>query len=510
MALTGSSNTEKIYNFLKSKGLNDFGACGLMGNLKAESALSPTNLQNSFEKKLGLTDEQYTSKVDNGTYNNFVKDSAGYGLAQWTYWSRKQNLLNYAKGKKKSIGDLEMQLEFLYKELSESYSSVLKVLKLATSVLQASNCVLMNFERPANQDSSVQKTRSSYGQEYYNSLVKKSNTDNKGGNKVNYSRQKVVDLVTSWEGKKESDGSYKSIIDLYNSKAPWPRTKMEYGWPWCACTWSALAKALGYTAIMPIEISCYYLIEAAKKMGCWVENDAYVPSPADAILYDWQDNGVGDNTGTPDHVGTVIYVNKSAGYMVVEEGNYSNSVKRRTISINGKYIRGFITPKYTSNSVSQPTQTSGKSVTTVAREVISGMWGNGDERVANLKAKGYDPVAVQNEVNRILNGSASKPSTSTSGGSNNSTSVIKKVTSTCSARYLDKSIAGTYVTTDDLYLRNDAGKNKKALCCIPKGTEVHCYGYYNKDSNNKWYYIQFTMNGTQYTGFSHSGYLKKK
>lgn len=95
-----------------------------------------------------------------------------------------------------------------------------------------------------------------------------------------------------------------------------------------------------------MEISCYYLIEAAKKMGCWQENDAYVPSPGDAILYDWQDNGISDNTGNPDHVGTVIEVYKESGYMVIEEGNYSNAVKKRTLSINGKFIRGFITPKY--------------------------------------------------------------------------------------------------------------------------------------------------------------------
>ena len=81
--------------------------------------------------------------------------------------------------------------------------------------------------------------------------------------KVKYSRQKVVDTANSWIGKKESDGSYKTIIDTYNSlgAANLPRkTKMEYSWAWCACTWSAIAIKLGYTAIMPIEISCYYLI----------------------------------------------------------------------------------------------------------------------------------------------------------------------------------------------------------------------------------------------------------
>lgn len=71
---------------MKSAGLNDFGVAGLMGNLFAESGLNPKNLQNTYEKKLGMTDAEYTAAVDSGSYSNFVKDSAGYGLAQWTYW----------------------------------------------------------------------------------------------------------------------------------------------------------------------------------------------------------------------------------------------------------------------------------------------------------------------------------------------------------------------------------------------------------------------------------------
>lgn len=83
-----------------------------MGNLYAESGLNPQNLQNTYEKKLGYTDAVYTAAVDSGKYQNFVHDSAGYGLAQWTYWSRKQNMLNFARAAGKSIGDLEMQLDF--------------------------------------------------------------------------------------------------------------------------------------------------------------------------------------------------------------------------------------------------------------------------------------------------------------------------------------------------------------------------------------------------------------
>lgn len=77
MSLIGSTNEEKIWNYLKAKGLPDCGIAGLMGNLYAESCLIPTNLQNSYEKDLSFTDAAYTAAVDNGTYQNFVKDSAG-------------------------------------------------------------------------------------------------------------------------------------------------------------------------------------------------------------------------------------------------------------------------------------------------------------------------------------------------------------------------------------------------------------------------------------------------
>lgn len=159
---------QKIWNFLKAEGFNDFGTAGLMGNLLAESGLQPKNMEDQYQSKLGYNDESYTRAVDNGTYTNFVKDAVGYGLAQWTYWTRKQNLLNFAKQNNKSIGDLDMQLCFLVKELKEMYTnSVYNVLKKATSVLEASNAVLLNFERPANMGASVQATRARYGQIYY-------------------------------------------------------------------------------------------------------------------------------------------------------------------------------------------------------------------------------------------------------------------------------------------------------------------------------------------------------
>ena len=171
---TGNAVDEKkIWDFFYDKLGNYFGVAGLMGNLYAESALRSNNLQNTYEKKLGYADAVYTAAVDNGTYTNFVKDSAGYGLAQWTYWSRKEALLKYAQSKKKSIGDFDMQLEFLWKELSESYKGVVTDLKNAKSVLEASNSVLTKFECPADQGATVQKNRAAFGQKYYDKYAPK-------------------------------------------------------------------------------------------------------------------------------------------------------------------------------------------------------------------------------------------------------------------------------------------------------------------------------------------------
>ena len=164
------ANEKIIWDYFKAKGLNDFGVAGLMGNLRAESGLSPTNLQNSYEKKLKMTDLEYTAAVDNGSYKNFVYDKAGYGLAQWTFWSLKERMLEYAKSVGKSIGDLGMQLDFLYLELTRN-KHILSVLENATSVRQASDVMLLQYERPADQSVSVQEKRAAFGQEYFDQFA---------------------------------------------------------------------------------------------------------------------------------------------------------------------------------------------------------------------------------------------------------------------------------------------------------------------------------------------------
>ena len=348
--LTGTTNEEKIWNYLTAAGLSACGAAGLMGNLYAESGLSPTNLQNTYEKKLGYTDASYTAAVDCQAYTDFDKDGAGYGLAQWTYHTRKAGLWAYAMSTDRSIGDLQMQLEWLMGEMESSFPAVLAVLKSAKSVRAASDAVLLNYERPADQSAAVQVKRAGYGQTYYDKYAGASAAPVNGGTTMTEQelRQQVVSTAQGWLGCRESDGSHRKIIDLYNSHTPLARGyKVQYTDAWCATFVSAVAIKAGVTDIIPLECGCGRMIELFQKLGCWQENDAYIPSPGDVIFYDWQDGtnyAAADNKGAADHVGIVVY---AIGKRIqVIEGNKNDAVEYRMMDANGRYIRGYGLPNY--------------------------------------------------------------------------------------------------------------------------------------------------------------------
>lgn len=161
-----TTNEKTVWDFLINKGLTKQGAAGLMGNLKAESNIKSAVIEISKKKTIGLTDAQYVSKVNDGTYPNFVEDKVGFGLAQWTFSSRKQGLLNKCRGK---IGDLSCQLDYLYSELTSSFSNLLKFLKnTSKTVKECSDEVLFKFENPTDKSSKVSNLRYSYSNEYYN------------------------------------------------------------------------------------------------------------------------------------------------------------------------------------------------------------------------------------------------------------------------------------------------------------------------------------------------------
>lgn len=162
-------------------------------------------------------------------------------------------------------------------------------------------------------------------------------------------RQHLVDCALQWMGYNEADGSHKAIIDIYNNHLPLARRyKLKYTDSWCAAMVSAAAIVAGYTDIIPTECSCGQMVSLYSKAGRWIEDDAYVPDIGDVIFYDWEDCGVGDNAGWPDHVGIVVSVKDSS--ITAIEGNKDNKVAYRTIDVNGKGIRGYGVPDYASKA----------------------------------------------------------------------------------------------------------------------------------------------------------------
>jgi len=164
-----TSNEKTVWNYLTNAGYTKAGAAGLMGNLKAESGIESVIYERAYRSKLGyISDQEYVNRVNNGQYTNFVHDSVGFGLAQWTYYSRKQNLYNTCKGQ---IGSLNCQLKYLVAEIKSDFSGVNSKLRSSNSVSDCALKVLFDFERPANQGTSVQNYRISLAQGYYDTFA---------------------------------------------------------------------------------------------------------------------------------------------------------------------------------------------------------------------------------------------------------------------------------------------------------------------------------------------------
>ena len=356
MSLKGTNNAEKIWNFLTGKGLTAYGIAGLMGNLYAESGLIPTNLQNSYEKSLGMNDVEYTAAVDSGSYGNFVRDSAGYGLAQWTYWSRKEALLNYAKAAGKSIGDLEMQLGFLWKEIS-GYSAVIKVLKSAATVREASDIVLTQYERPADQSDRVKELRAGYGQKYFDQYA--STEPQKPAASGSCTAARLLEIARAELGYKEkasnsqlddkeanagSNNWTKYARDLY-AAGYYNGNKNGYAWcdvfvDWCFYQLAGRdAKKAQQVECQtgPYGAGCKWSLSYYKEQGRYFTEN---PQPGDQIFF--------TSGGEVSHTGIVESVNGTT--IVTIEGNASNMVKRINRKMHDGYTLGFGRPKFDAGS----------------------------------------------------------------------------------------------------------------------------------------------------------------
>ena len=175
--------------------------------------------------------------------------------------------------------------------------------------------------------------------------------------------QKVVDIAFEYLGCKQGSTKQKQLISIFNKVKPQGYTA-RYTDPWCAEAWSAWQIAAGNTSKdVPLSANCGQLIRDAERLGIWVENDAAVPQIGWGLLYDWDDTG--------------------------------------NLKINGKFIRGFIAPKY-AKTAAEKKPAAKKSVDQIAQEVIAGKWGSGSDRKKKLEAAGYNYTAVQNKVNELL------------------------------------------------------------------------------------------------------------
>ena len=353
-----------IWNFLKKKGLSDWGTAGLMGNLYAESGLKPTNLQNTYEKKLGLSDEDYTAQVDSGIYHDFVHDCAGYGLAQWTFWSRKQNLLAFARNKGTSIGDLEMQMNFLWKELTTGYPALVEVLMSATTVQAASDAVLTQFERPADQSKRAKAKRASYGQKYYDQYAGKGET--MPSTNIVPAVKRLLETARAEIGYVEKEtnaqldnktanagdnnwNKYARDLDaigiIYNGR------KNGYAWcdiftDWCFIRTFGLERGMSLLCQVKsgLGAGCTYSANYYKQKGQFHTRN---PQPGDQIFF------TKDGGKTMYHTGIVEKV--SGGRVYTIEGNTSSQpgvvpnggcVRGKNYPLNASYIGGYGRPDF--------------------------------------------------------------------------------------------------------------------------------------------------------------------
>lgn len=220
--------------------------------------------------------------------------------------------------------------------------------------------------------------------------------------------ESVLNVMRGWLGFNESNGRFKEIIDLYNSVKPLPRGyAVKYSDEWCDTCVSAAAVKAGCEELIGRECGVEKHIEIFKQKGIWIEDGTITPKPGYVIAYNW-DRSTQPNDGYADHIGYVESV--SGSNITVIEGNKGEAVARRVIPVGWGYIRGYAAPKYDAATVTPVPSTAEKSVEDVAKEVLAGKWGNGEERKNRLKAAGYDYAVVQTKVNQIAKGTANQKS----------------------------------------------------------------------------------------------------
>ena len=458
--LRGNDNAEKIWNKLLDVGANAYGAAGTLGNLDPESGLNPQNLQDTGNRKLGMTDQEYTSAVDARTYLNFCRDGIGYGVAQWTYWSRKQALLNFARKTGKSIGDLEMQLDFYIKEMQKNYLAVWNILKTARSVEEASRAVMLKYEAPGDQSEANINRRATIGLKYYRRFAEN------GGNSM------AIRIAHASISEKGTVNGAKG-----------DQTKKEV----CVRTW--YSKPWDFMAIHPDAIVREKHAKTAEA-GCANDNIGYgqgdrntLNTEAKKVGYDLSKITVPCNTDCSEFQNVCAVASGSGAT------HASNGWTTRTMR-NALKALGYVIVTDATYLANEAYCVRGAIYVQSGSHTVCGL-DNGSKAEMTLKRAG------------IVTGTQ-KPSASVP------TSAKVLIRKLAGAQSKDKKLAGEYHTTTGLNLRYGPDKEKyDTILTMPKGAKCRCYGYYTEKAGKKWLLVEYTENKKTYTGFCSSAYLTR-
>lgn len=395
---------QDVWKYLSSHGMTEAGTAGMMGNIYAESGMIPNRVEILCLKRLKeigkiYTDATYTAFVDDGTISReqflhpLPDKQYGYGLCQWTSPGRKDQLYDFAKSQKVSIGDLKMQLEFLVSELKTSYSKVWEVLHTTNDIKSASDIVLTKFEMPSDTGASVKQVRYNYSKSYYDRFAEEN--DMSEIKTETQAIDKVLTIACAEEGYKEKasannldsktanagSNNYTKYGKEMHALQP---SNMDYPAAWCDLfvDW-CFYKAFGTTLARKILCGNFddYTINSAnyyKKAGRWT-----LTAKRGYQVFFQNRSGIC-------HTGLVLNVSEGRVYTI--EGNKDNQVKKMSYALNDGYIAGYGMPKY-ELAVGEETAPSYKytgKCTPTAYQLIKGDYGNAVKALqALLNLKGY-------------------------------------------------------------------------------------------------------------------------
>lgn len=320
----------------------------------------------------------------------------------------------------------------------------------------------------------------------------------------NEARKKVVSVLNGWVGGKQGSSIHKEIIAIYNEYAKAHGMALAHeSYAWCDITASAAWIKAGFAKYVPIAMSCGQSISKAKSLGIWQEKDSYVPKIGDACIYDWEDDGKGDDTTGHDHIGIVSSAGTKSFTVIEGNAGSPSAVRKVSRTVNQRYIRGFITPNY--GQIAKDLTPSAKKPTLdeLAKAVINGEYGSGAVRKSKLNSlykKGeidYTYDQIQARVNELLK-PTEKPKEEPKS---------KNVKASQAAKSFDSGYNRNYVTLAKLNLRDGAGTGYKVLTVMPKSRGVRCYGYYTRSNGVVWLYVQYKDGDTTYTGFCSKEWL---